>query len=143
MNSGPLPAAAREFLAQPNPAVMATVRSDGQPVTVATWYLLEDDDRILFNLDGARARLKHLKNDGRVSVTALAENWYTHLSLQGHVVEIVDDPDLADIDKVATHYTGKPYPQRSRARVSVRVAIDSWHGWGEFRQGNASQAVNG
>lgn len=142
MNSGPMPPEARDFLARPNPAVMATVRSDGQPVTVATWYLVEDDGRILLNLDASRARLKHLRNDGRVSLTALAENWYTHISLQGHVVEISDDPDLIDIDRLSTHYTGNPYPQRARPRVSVRVAIDSWHGWGSFRQGDAPQAVN-
>ena len=59
-----------EFLAKPNPSVMATLRKDGTPVTVATWYLLEGD-RIRFNLDGSRVRLQHLKRDPRVSLTVL------------------------------------------------------------------------
>ncbi|NNG20648.1 PPOX class F420-dependent oxidoreductase [Naumannella sp. ID2617S] len=133
MPTGALTPEAMELLRQPNPAVMATVRSDGQPVSVATWYLVEDDGRILLNLDSERVRVKHLKNDGRVALTALKDGeWYTHLSVQGHVVEVVDDPQLVDIDRLAQHYTGQPYPTRDRARVSVRVQIDRWHGWGEL-----------
>ena len=40
-----------------------------------------------------------------------------------------DDPDLADIDRIARHYTGKPYAQRDRGRVSAWIEIDSWHAW--------------
>jgi hypothetical protein len=54
----PLPDAVAALLARPNPAVMATLRADGQPVTVATWYLLEDDGRVLLGLDAVRARLR-------------------------------------------------------------------------------------
>src|SRR5688572_1077843 len=56
----PLPDDVAALLAQPNPAVMATLGSDGRPVSVATWYLLEEDGTILLNLDAARARMKHL-----------------------------------------------------------------------------------
>jgi hypothetical protein len=35
----PLPEKVSELLAKPNAAVIATVRPDGQPVSVATWYL--------------------------------------------------------------------------------------------------------
>ena len=59
----PFPGPARQLLAKPNPAVLATLRSDGHPVTVATWYLLEDDERVLFNMDHTRSRLKHLQRD--------------------------------------------------------------------------------
>ena len=41
-----------------------------------------------------------------------------------------EDKDLADIDRVARHYLGKPYPQRDRSRVSAWIEIDGWHGWG-------------
>jgi hypothetical protein len=53
--------------------------------------------------------------------------------MRGHVVELADDPDLADIDRIAKHYTGKPYPVRDRVRVSARIEIDHWHSWGELR----------
>ncbi|MBO0899384.1 TIGR03618 family F420-dependent PPOX class oxidoreductase [Cellulomonas sp. zg-ZUI222] len=135
MPQPPLPADVIELLTRPNPAVMATVHPDGYPVTVATWYLLEDDGRVLLNLDASRARLRHLRENPHVSLTALAEHdWYTHVSVQGRVVEIVDDVDLVDIDRLSTHYGGKPYPVRDRARVSVRVEIDRWHGWGAAKQ---------
>jgi PPOX class probable F420-dependent enzyme len=131
----PLPDDVRALLARPNPAVMATVAADGRPVTVATWYLLEEDGTVLLNLDAARARLRHLRTDPRVSLTALAESdWYTHVSLQGRVAAVADDDDLLDIDRLSRHYTGHAYPTRDRARVSVHVAVDRWHGWGAAQQ---------
>lgn len=131
----PLPRDVATLLARPNPAVMASVAADGRPVTVATWYLIEEDGTVLLNLDAGRARLAHLRRDPRVSLTALADgDWYTHVSVQGTVVSIEDDPDLADIDRLSTHYTGHAYPTRDRARVSVRVRVERWHGWGSAKQ---------
>jgi PPOX class probable F420-dependent enzyme len=128
--SAPLPERIAKLLAQPNPAVMATVAADGRPVTVATWYLLEDDGTILLDLDAGRSRLNHLRRDPRVSLTALAgDDWYTHVSVQGRAVSIADDDDLRDIDRLARHYTGKPYSNRERPRVSVHMTIERWHGW--------------
>ena len=46
----------KDLLAKPNPCVITAVRTDGQPVSVATWYLLEGD-RILVNMDEGRKRL--------------------------------------------------------------------------------------
>jgi PPOX class probable F420-dependent enzyme len=134
MPSTPLPDDLRELLARPNPAVMATVAKDGRPVTVATWYLLEDDGRILLGLDAGRARLHHLRRDPRVALTALAGDapgaWYTHVSIQGHVDgEIVPDEGLAQIDRLSRHYTGEPYGNRESPRVAAWVEIDRWHGW--------------
>jgi len=126
----PLPSDVQELLQKPNPAVITTLRRDGQPVSVATWYLYEDG-KILVNMDESRKRLAHLRHDPRVSLTALAEgDWYTHVSVQGKVVEMVDDDGLADIDKLSAHYTGKAYRNRDNARVSARIEIESWHGWG-------------
>jgi PPOX class probable F420-dependent enzyme len=135
MPSTPLPERVADLLRLPNPAVMATVAADGRPVTVATWYLFEDDGRVLLGLDAKRARLKHMHADPRVSLTVLAgDDWYTHVSLQGRVVSIADDEGLRDIDRLATHYTGKAYPNRERPRVSAQVEIDRWHAWGKLRE---------
>lgn len=131
----PLPDDVAALLGRPNPAVMATVAADGRPVTVATWYLVEEDGAVLLNLDAGRARLRHLRADPRVSLTALAtDDWYTHVSLQGRVRSIDDDAGLVDIDRVSRHYTGHAYPVRDRPRVSVRVVLEHWHGWGAARQ---------
>jgi PPOX class probable F420-dependent enzyme len=126
----PLPDATCELLSKPNPAVIATLAADGRPVSVATWYLL-DGDRILVNMDEGRKRLDHLRRDPRVSLTVLDEaSWYTHVSLHGRVVEMREDVGMADIDRLAVHYTGKPYRNRDRGRVSAFIEVDRWHGWG-------------
>ncbi|MFI1738557.1 PPOX class F420-dependent oxidoreductase [Streptomyces sioyaensis] len=133
MSKPPLPDAAVAVLAKVNPAVITTLRSDGQPVSTATWYLW-DHGRVLVNMDEGRKRLAHIRRDPRVSLTVLDEgNWYTHLSLIGHVADITADEDLADIDRLAQRYLGKPYPQRDRRRVSAWIEIDRWHGWGAMK----------
>jgi PPOX class probable F420-dependent enzyme len=126
----PLPDPVSDLLAKPNPAVITALRPDGQPVSVATWYLWERG-RLLVNMDEGRKRLDYLRADPRVSLTALDEaGWYTHVSLQGRVAEMYDDQELADIDRLATHYTGAPYRNRERGRVSAWIEVDTWHGWG-------------
>jgi PPOX class probable F420-dependent enzyme len=131
--STPLPDALRALLAQPLPAVIATLRSDGQPVTVATWYLL-DGDRILVNMDGSRVRVRHLRNDPRVALTVLDANWYTHVSIVGRVVEMSDDDELTGIDRVSRHYGGQQYPNRTSPRINAWIEIDRWHGWGAAKE---------
>lgn len=134
MTATPLDDKVRELLIKPNPAVMATLRKDGSPVTVPTWYRLVDD-RIHLNLDADRVRLQHIRRDPRVALSVIAsEDWYTHASIQGRVVEIVADPDLSGIDSLSRHYTGNPYPTRDRARVDAWVEIDHVHVWGQLSQ---------
>ena len=134
MTKTPMPAEIEAALAQPNPAIIGTVRPDGQPVTVATWYIYEQG-RILVNMDAGRKRLAYLRKDPRVSLTALdGDQWYNHISVQGKVVEFVDDVDYTDIDRLSRHYGGNPYPNHVRPRVSAWIEVESWHGWGRFAQ---------
>jgi PPOX class probable F420-dependent enzyme len=127
----PLPPHLLDLLRAPHPAVVATVRPDGQPVSVATWYLLDHDDRILLNMDAGRRRLEYIRQDPRVSLSVLdGDGWSTHVSVQGRLVDLVDDNDLVDIDRIAVHYTGRPYANRTRGRVSGWIDIEFWHAWG-------------
>ena len=133
MSKPPLPPEADALLGRANPCVMATLRSDGTPVSTPTWYVWEDG-RVLISLDEGRVRLKHLRRDPRVTLTVLADDdWYTHVTLIGRVVELNDDEGLADIDRISRHYTGNPYPDRVRARVSAWIEVERWHGWGEMK----------
>lgn len=132
MSATPLENDVRELLLKPNPAVMATVRRDGSPVTVPTWYRLVGD-RILLNLDKSRVRLQHIQRDPRVALSVMeVGNWTTHVSIQGRVVEIIDDPDLEGIDSLAHHYTGQDYFNREDPRVDAWVEIDRVHVWGDL-----------
>ncbi|MFE5190051.1 PPOX class F420-dependent oxidoreductase [Streptomyces sp. NPDC056628] len=133
MSKPPLPPAAEEMLRHPNPCVIATLRKDGAPVTTPTWYLWEDG-RVLLNMDEGRVRLEHLRRDPRVSLTVLdRDDWYTHVTLIGRVTDIQEDKGLADIDRLSTHYTGRPYPDRGRTRFSAWVEVERWHGWGAHK----------
>ena len=130
----PLPDHIRDVLAKPNPAVITTLRRDGHPVSVATWYLL-DGDRVLLNLDATRKRVEHVRRDPRISLTVLDEaSWYNHVSLIGRLVDLVDDEGLTDIDRLSVHYGGRPYPNRHSPRVSGWLEIDRWHGWGATKE---------
>lgn len=129
MTTTPLTDTVREFLRRPAPAVVGTIGAHGQPVTAATWYLLQDDDTILMNIQAGRVRIRHLQADPRVALTVLGESWYQHISIQGHVTDIRTDPDMSVIDRISQHYTGEPYPVRDKERVSVVVTIDRWFGW--------------
>ena len=37
---------------------------------------------------------------------------------------------LVDIDRISTHYTGRPYPVRDQARVTGYLDIAAYVGWG-------------
>ena len=136
MPKAPLPASALALLREPNPAVIAVRRPDGNPMSVATWYLVEDDGTVLLNMDAGRARLDWMRERPEVALTALKQDeWYTHVSVRGPVVRWDDDPGrgLADIDRLSMHYRGEPYRVRDRARVSCWMRVDHWHGWGQAR----------
>jgi PPOX class probable F420-dependent enzyme len=133
MSKPSLSDAAVAMLRKPNPAVITTLRRDGQPVSTATWYLW-DDGKVLVNMDESRKRLQHMRADPRVSLDVLdVDGWYNHIGITGHVSEIYEDADLADIDRIARQYTGSPYPERDRGRFSALIEIDGWHGWGALK----------
>jgi PPOX class probable F420-dependent enzyme len=130
MPKPPLPPQLDALLSRPNPAVIATLKPDGAPHSVATWYLWEDG-RVLVNMDASRARLDYLRRDPRVSITVLdGEDWYRHVSLRGRVTELAEDAGLRTIDRISQHYRGRPYPARDNARYDAWIEVDTWHAWG-------------
>ncbi|HKW58140.1 MAG TPA: PPOX class F420-dependent oxidoreductase [Candidatus Dormibacteraeota bacterium] len=123
-----LPYQVEDFLKKPNAAVIAVLRPDGFPMTVATWYDWEDG-RVLVNMHAGRARLRWMRQNPKVSLTVFDEDWYTHVSLYGEVVAIEEDADLSGIDRLAARYTGKPFRDRSAHRVNAWIEPLGWHGW--------------
>jgi PPOX class probable F420-dependent enzyme len=108
---------------------VASLRPDGSPHTVATWYLWEGE-RVLLNMDESRLRLRFMRRDPRLALTVLDEgSWYRHVSLLGQAVEIVEDESLADIDRLSLHYSGEPFRDRKSRRFSAWVAPSAWHAW--------------
>jgi PPOX class probable F420-dependent enzyme len=125
----PIPPQVDEFLRRVNPSVVATVRPDGSPHTAATWYDW-DGELVLLNMDETRLRLRFLRRDPRVSLTVLdGDSWYRHVTLMGRVERIEGDSDLADIDRLATRYTGRPFRARDAKRVSAWMRPERWYAW--------------
>jgi hypothetical protein len=60
---------------------------------------------VLVNMDEGRKRLEHMRHDPRVALDLLDESdWYTHVRMTGHVEELREDTELADIDRLARQY---------------------------------------
>lgn len=129
MPTGPVPPSVARFLAMPHFAVVASLRPDGSPHSVATWYDWEDG-RILLNMDESRARLSYMRADPRLAITVIdREDWYRHITLNAIVEELRPDEGLADIDRLAQRYTNAPYMTRDSPRISAWARVESWHGW--------------
>ena len=121
MPTSPLPPELVEFLAQPNPSVIATLDGDGAPHTAVTWYLW-DDGRVLVNMDATRKRLANMRRDPRVSLSVSGkDDFYRQVTLRGRAVEIADDEDLAG------HRPPRPPVHRERlcaSREAARERLD-------------------
>lgn len=125
----PVPPEIDAFLAQPNPAVVGTVRPDGTPHTAATWYDWEGG-RVLLNMDESRLRLGHLRENPSCALTVLGANdWYRQVTLLGRVVSIEEDAGLRDIDRLSIRYTRRPYGNRESRRFSAWLEPARWSSW--------------
>jgi PPOX class probable F420-dependent enzyme len=126
----PLPDALDRFLRSPRPAVVATLRADGAPVSAATWYGWRGD-RFVLSMDANGPRERNLRHDPRVTLTALGDDWYQQVSVLGRAVSFEPDDAFAEIDALSRHYRGEPYPRSAGlALVTVTVVVDRWHAWG-------------
>jgi PPOX class probable F420-dependent enzyme len=130
MPKAPLPPELERFVRAPRPAVVATVRPDGSPATTATWYDW-DDGTVLLSIVADSRRARNLRNDPRVSLTILGKSWYHHVSLLGRVIELRDDPELVDLDRLSRRYFGKRYPNRDLRCISAVTTVERWHSFGD------------
>jgi PPOX class probable F420-dependent enzyme len=130
MPTAPVPSELGRFLAAPRPAVAATIGRDGAPVTAATWYEWIDG-RFLLSMEKSGRRIGNIRNDPRVSLTVLADSWYSQVTLLGHAVEIRDDTDFADVDRLSLHYLGEPYDGHDVPCVTAVVEVARWYTYGD------------
>ena len=129
MPPGPVPPEGDAFLAEPTPAVGASVSPSGAPHTAATWYDWEDG-RVLLNMDESRLRLRYMRRNPAVALTVLGDDsWYEQVTLLGRVVSIEDDPELAGIDRLSIRYSDKPFHSRDARRVTAWMEPERWTGW--------------
>lgn len=125
-----MPSAVLELLSGPNPAVVATTRSDGAPVSAAVWYLW-DDPVVLLSMGATSPRRRQLERDPRLTLTVLdSASWYRQVTLHGEAEQPGDDPDLTVIDRLSQHYRGTPYDDRAHPHAFARVHVTEWNGYG-------------
>jgi PPOX class probable F420-dependent enzyme len=125
----PVPSEVDAFLAEPNPAVVATVSPSGAPHTAATWYDWEGG-RVFLNMDESRLRLRYMRRNPAVALTVLrADSWYRQITLLGRIVSIEEDPELAGIDRLSVRYLGEPFHNRNAHRISAWMEPERWSSW--------------
>jgi len=85
---------ARAFLEQRSrPATFASVRPDGRPDAVPTWYTVEGSD-IVFTKGHTTVKAANLRHDRRVTMVVQdPEPPYDYVSIEGDA-EVIDDLEL-------------------------------------------------
>ncbi|WP_375399206.1 PPOX class F420-dependent oxidoreductase [uncultured Amnibacterium sp.] len=126
----PMSPAVLDLLRRPNPAVVATIRTDGAPVSAAVWYLWEEPV-VLLTMGASSPRRRQLERDPRLTLTVLDDSsWYRQVTLHGEAQEVGDDPDLTVIDRLSQHYVGKPYDDRAHPYAFARIRVTEWNSFG-------------
>lgn len=120
-----LPPDARDLLEKPSFVFLGTVGADGVPQVTPVWAHVEDG-RIAVNTAEGRVKLRNIRRDPRVGVSAVdPENPYTMVSIKGRVVETTTDGADEHIDQLCKKYTGQDvYPWRQPGEVRVKVLIE-------------------
>jgi PPOX class probable F420-dependent enzyme len=120
--------AQRAFLEEPRFAVLATTMEDGRIQQTVMWYELRGD-QIMMNTVPGRVKERNISRDPRVSVCV--EDGYKFVTIQGRVVETIDDQDIAREDIVALARRYQPdAPEsardvfRQQERQTILISID-------------------
>jgi PPOX class probable F420-dependent enzyme len=115
---------ARDLLAGPNFATVATIASDGTPHQTVVWAG-ERDGRVIFSTVRGRVKERQLLADPRISVLVLdAEDPYRFVTLVG-TASLEDEGADALIDEMSRKYTGEAWVERAKGpRVNVVVDVE-------------------
>lgn len=117
--------AEKRFLAE-NPFVgtVTTLRADGSPHSTIVWVDVEDG-KVSFNTARGRAKPRHLEHDPRASLLVVDPNdSYRWVAVSGPV-EVTEEGDDAQIDKLAKKYIGQDeYPWRKPEEQRLKVLIE-------------------
>jgi PPOX class probable F420-dependent enzyme len=122
-----LSAKARELLARPVLATLATVAGDGSPQVTPLWIEVDGDD-LLVNTARGRAKARNVERDHRVALSVIdPDDPYNVVVVKGTVVDVTTEGADAHIDRLAKKYLGvDEYPMRQpgEVRLTVRIRTD-------------------
>lgn len=115
--------AQRQFLENPHPGTVVTLRKDGSPHATIVWVDV-DDGGVSFNTATGRAKPRHLERDPRVTLLVVdPANQYRWLAVDG-TAEMSEEGANDQIDRLSFKYTGNPEYQSHRPgerRITVRI----------------------
>ena len=122
---------ALDFVRRNHRGVLATLKRDGRPQLSNVAYLLDDDGAIKISVTRDRAKTRNVRRDPRVSMTALGENWYEYVVVEG-TGRIVEDDPVPLLRHVYRGVTGTEHPDWAEfdeamvrdGRVVLVIAID-------------------
>jgi PPOX class probable F420-dependent enzyme len=125
-------AQAREYLRSNHHAVMATFRRDGRPAISPVAVALDEHGRVCVSTRETAMKVKHLRRDPRVAITAFPDAFFGDWIQVEGTAEIVTLPDalplLVDYYRsvAGEHPDWDDYREAMTAeqRVIVRFAID-------------------
>lgn len=87
---------------------LATVRADGSPHVAPIWFLLEEDDSLLFTTGATTVKGRNLRRDPRASLAVDDERPpFAYVRVDGRV-EISEEPEalLDAATRIAARYMG-------------------------------------
>ena len=101
-------------------AHLATLLPDGAPHCVPVFVGTEGDRIAIFTGPGSR-KAQNLRRDPRVAVSlAPPDNPFSPVIVRGQVVEWLEgDAAWEVMDRIATKYTGQPYPRGQERIVAL------------------------
>ncbi len=101
-------------------AHLATILPDGSPHSVPLWVGVEGDRVAILTGPGSR-KARNLRRDPRVALSlAPPDDPFTPVIVRGQVVEWLEgDAAWEVIDRIATRYTGQPYPRGEERVVAL------------------------
>ena len=116
--------AARELIAKPVLAHVASLDPDGSPNVSPVWVELDGEDLVI-NTALGRAKARNLATDARVAVSIVdPDDDHSLITLHGSVVGFTTIGADDVIDRLAKKYLGvDTYPNRREGEVRVTVTI--------------------
>ena len=89
--------AAREFLRTHHHGVMATFRRDGRPAMSPVTPAVDGEGRVIVSTRETAMKVKHLRRDPRVAVTAFVDEFYGEWVQVEGTAEIVALPEAMEL----------------------------------------------
>jgi PPOX class probable F420-dependent enzyme len=90
-------AAAQEFLRTNHRGVLATIRQDGRPQLSPVTATVDQEGRVIISTRETAVKVKNLRRDARVALTAFTERFYGDWIQVEGTAEIISLPEAMDL----------------------------------------------